>query len=105
MNNKLLDSMWVEKYRPKILENLVLPVSYKLEFEKIISKQELPNLLFSGPAGGGKTTLARVLCSKNGCLSNPKDNLLTANGSAKKTRGIGFIYEVVHRFFIPFYRF
>ena len=94
----LLDSMWVEKFRPKKLEDMVLPEKYHQDFKRIIETQNLPNLLFSGPPGGGKTTLARMLCSENGVLSNPKDNLLTANGSAKKTRGIGFVDDVIEPF-------
>jgi DNA polymerase III delta prime subunit len=94
----LLDSIWVEKYRPKKLEDLVLPKQYYTDFKKIIEKEQLPNLLFSGPPGGGKTTLAKVLCSKNGVLFNKKDNLLEVNGSAKKTRGIGYVDEVIEPF-------
>jgi len=96
--SELLDSLWIEKYRPKTLDNLVLPEQYKKDFSKIIEKGSIPNLLFSGPPGGGKTTLAKVLCSKNGVLFNQKDNLLMANGSAKKTRSIKFVDEVVEPF-------
>lgn len=96
--SELLDSLWVEKYRPKTLESLVLPDRFRKEFEKIIQKQELPNLLFAGSAGSGKTTLARVLCSENGVLSNPVDNLLVVNGSARKTRGIAFVDDIIEPF-------
>jgi hypothetical protein len=44
------------------------------------------------------TTLARVICSKYGVLQNPNDNLLMVNGSAKKSRGIGFVDEVIEPF-------
>ena len=96
--SELLDSLWVEKYRPKIIEDLVLPDKFRKEFEKIIYKQELPNLLFAGNAGSGKTTLARVICSENGVLSNPVDNLLVVNGSARKTRGIAFVDDIIEPF-------
>ena len=96
--SELMDSIWVEKYRPKKLEDLALPEQYTNDFKRMIAKCELPNLLFSGPPGGGKTTLARVLCSKNGVLFSKEDNMLQVNGSARKTRGIGFVDEVIEPF-------
>lgn len=96
--SELMDSIWVEKYRPKKLEDLALPDQYTLDFKRMIAKCELPNLLFSGPPGGGKTTLARLLCSKHGVLFNKDDNLLSVNGSARKTRGIGFVDDVIEPF-------
>jgi len=96
--SELLDSLWIEKYRPTTLDNLVLPEQYKFDFKKMIEKCSIPNLLFSGPQGGGKTTLAKILCSKNGVLFNRKDNMLMANGSAKKTKSINFVDSVVEPF-------
>jgi len=68
------------------------------DFQHIIKKKELANLLFSGPQGGGKTTLGLILCSKNGVLSNKKDNLLFKNGSTQKVRSIKFVDQVVEPF-------
>jgi DNA polymerase III delta prime subunit len=96
--SELLDSLWIEKYRPKILNDLVLPEKYKLDFQRAIERGSLPNLLFSGPPGGGKTTLALILCSKNGVLFNKRDNMLMANGSSKKHRSINFVENTVEPF-------
>ncbi len=92
------EQVWVEKYRPKTLEDLVLPESYTLDFAKYIERKSVPNLLFYGPPGGGKTTLALILCSKHGVLQNKNDNLLMANGSSKKARSINFVDQVVEPF-------
>jgi replication factor C small subunit len=68
------------------------------DFQIMIKKQELANLLFSGPQGGGKTTVGLILCSKNGILVNKKDNLIFENGSTKKVRSINFVDNVVEPF-------
>ncbi len=94
----IVDSLWVDKYRPKKINDLVLPPQYKDDFERVIAKQSLPNLLLAGAPGSGKTTLALLLCSKYGVLFNPKDNLLIANGSAKQTRNIAFVDSVIEPF-------
>ena len=92
------NSLWVEKYRPKKLEDVVLSEDYKLDFEKWISKGEIPNILFIGQVGSGKTTLARILTSKTGVMKNSYDNLLTINGSAKETRSISYVQDVIEPF-------
>tara|TARA_A100001515_G_scaffold6527_1_gene5541 strand:+ start:4894 stop:5808 length:915 start_codon:yes stop_codon:yes gene_type:complete len=55
----MFDNLWVEKYRPKTLNDLVLSESNRKYFETITD--EIPNLLFVGTPGLGKTTLARIL--------------------------------------------
>ena len=59
--------LWVEKYRPKELQDCILPESVKEQFQQFINKKEIPNLLLTGTAGTGKTTLARALCESLGC--------------------------------------
>ena len=58
------DFLWVEKYRPKKIADTILPKSLKQVFNKIADGGELPNMLFSGTAGLGKTTVARALCNQ-----------------------------------------
>ena len=58
--------LWVEKYRPKTIEDCILPVSIKKTFQGFLSKGEVPNLLLAGPAGCGKTTVAKALCNELG---------------------------------------
>lgn len=58
--------LWVEKYRPKTIEQCILPKQLKDTFQTIVDKGELPNLMFTGTAGLGKTTVARALCEQLG---------------------------------------
>ena len=58
--------LWVEKYRPKTIEECILPSETKKTFIGFLSKGEVPNLLLSGPAGCGKTTVAKALCEELG---------------------------------------
>ena len=59
--------LWVEKYRPKTIEECILPEGLKKTFRELISNEEIPNLLLSGPAGIGKTTIARAICEQLDC--------------------------------------
>ena len=54
--------LWVEKYRPKSIEECILPEGLKKTFLEFVKNKEIPNLLLCGTAGVGKTTVARALC-------------------------------------------
>ena len=54
------------KYRPQTIEDCILPESIKKTFQGFLSKGEVPNLLLAGPAGCGKTTVAKALCNELG---------------------------------------
>ena len=58
--------LWVEKYRPNIVEDCILPASTKEVFQGFVNQGELPNLLLSGTAGVGKTTIAKAMCEEIG---------------------------------------
>lgn len=60
------DFLWVEKYRPKTIEECILPENTKKTFKDFLNKGEVPNLLLTGPAGCGKTTVAKALCNELG---------------------------------------
>lgn len=56
--------LWVEEYRPKTIEDCILPENLKKTFQKIIDTGEMHNMLLTGTAGLGKTTVARALCNE-----------------------------------------
>ena len=58
--------LWVEKYRPKTIEECILPKGIKETFQNFLDKGEIPNMLLAGPAGCGKTTVAKALCNQLG---------------------------------------
>jgi len=58
--------LFVEKYRPQTIEDTILPQQFKDQFKEFVKKGEIPNLLLTGSAGCGKTTIARALCNELG---------------------------------------
>jgi len=69
------DILWVERYRPRTIEDCILPDRLKTPFLEYVKDKKIPNLLLAGTAGVGKTTVAKALCAEVGC-----DNMMI-NGS------------------------
>jgi DNA polymerase III delta prime subunit len=69
------ESLWVEKYRPHVIADCILPEEYKTTFQSYVNRKEIPHLLLCGGPGTGKTTVARALCDEIGC------DYLMINGS------------------------
>jgi DNA polymerase III delta prime subunit len=60
------DFLFVEKYRPQVIDDCILPDETKKTFKEFVAKGEIPNLLLAGPPGIGKTTIAKALCKELG---------------------------------------
>ena len=83
--------IWYEKYRPQALEEMSLPPEQRKKFNNYIDEKELPHLLFYGPPGSGKTTLANILINAIECRR------LVLNASSED-RGIATIKGKVKQF-------
>lgn len=59
--------LWVEKYRPKKIADTILPTNLKATFQQFVDQKNIPNLILSGTAGVGKTTVARAMLEELGC--------------------------------------
>ncbi len=60
------DFLWVEKYRPKTVDDTILPNELKKTFQTFVDDKNVPNLLLTGSAGVGKTTIARAMLEELG---------------------------------------
>jgi DNA polymerase III delta prime subunit len=67
--------LWVEKYRPKKISDCILPIELKTTFQQFVDNKDVPNLLLTGGAGVGKTTVARAMLEELGA------DYLVINGS------------------------
>lgn len=63
----MTEKLWTEKYRPQEIEDCVLPKTLKNSFKEIVKSGNMPNMIFAGSAGTGKTTVAKALCKEMGC--------------------------------------
>ena len=61
------DFLWVEKYRPRKVADAVLPAELKATFQQFVDDGVIPNLMLTGRAGTGKTTIARAMLEELGC--------------------------------------
>lgn len=81
--------LWVEKYRPKTVSDTILPPKLKDVFVNIVSSGNIPNMLFTGTAGLGKTTVARAICNELGydhivINGSEEGNIDTLRGKIKR---------------------
>ena len=98
MSQEKADIPWVEKYRPTHFDNIVLDPINRTLFEKIIEKNQFPNLLFYGPPGTGKTTTIINLIQQYQKTYSKinKGNIIHLNASDE--RGIDIIRNQIHSF-------
>ena len=71
--------LWVEKYRPQIVDDTILPSKTKESFRKFVSDGSVPNLLLTGGPGVGKTTIAKAMLEELGCDYIVKNGSLNVN--------------------------
>lgn len=81
--------IWTERYRPKTISGTILPPTLKTQFQKMVDSGELQNMLFSGSAGLGKTTVAKALCNELGLdylfiNGSEEGNIETLRGKIKQ---------------------
>jgi DNA polymerase III delta prime subunit len=86
----LQDVLWVEKYRPKSIEDTILPEELKSTFQEFVDKKVIPNMILAGRAGVGKTTIAKAMLEELGC------SYLVINGSMD--RNIDTLRNEIHNF-------
>ncbi len=91
----MISSIWTEKYRPQKFEEVMGQKEILAKLKAFVASQNMPHLLFSGPAGVGKTTLSLVI-AKELFGENWRDNILELNASDE--RGIDVVRTKVKDF-------
>lgn len=89
---------WVEKYRPNILNDIVLDKTNKNILNNILKMNYLPNILLHGPPGTGKTTTIINLIEELQILNNNKNKSLIIHLNASDERGIDVIRNQIYQF-------
>ena len=79
IDSKSNEVLWVEKYRPQIIEDTILPDQMKETFRKFVKDGSVPNLLLTGGPGVGKTTVAKAMLEELGCDYIVKNGSLNVN--------------------------
>lgn len=90
MKEKKIHTLWIEKYRPQTLDEYVGSEELKTKIAEYLSKNDIPHLLFHGPAGTGKTSLAKLI------IKNLKCDYIYLNASDEN--GIDSIRDKVKSF-------
>lgn len=67
--------LWVEKYRPAKVKDTILPPELKATFQQFVDQENIPNMILSGTAGVGKTTIAKAMLEELNC------DYIVVNGS------------------------
>lgn len=67
LTSKVDEVLWVERYRPQIIDDTILPEKTKAMFKKFVDDDNVPNLLLTGGPGVGKTTIAKAMLEELGC--------------------------------------
>lgn len=88
------DFLWVEKYRPRTVDDMVLPIEQKNLFNKWVENKEFPHALFIGKPGSGKTTMAKILVDN--IIDERGMDLLELNGSS--STGVDVVRNVIEEF-------
>ena len=79
LTSKVNEVLWVERYRPQIIDDTILPEKTKAMFKKFVDDDNVPNLLLTGGPGVGKTTIAKAMLEELGCDYIVKNGSLNVN--------------------------
>ena len=86
--------LWVEKYRPKKIDDCILPADLKDTFKKFVEDKSIPNLLLAGSAGVGKTTVAKAMLEEIGADYIVINGSLDGNIDTLRTKIVGYASTV-----------